>query len=297
MTAKEAKQIAIDEILSKFGHEPCKEKKSGDELWYCSPFRDEKTPSFKVTLSKNLFYDFGEGRGGTALDLVMYLLNTDLRDALRWCREFSNADVINSVRPLKRRVLVRNKKEDNPLELIKEKALKNAALIDYISSRYIDIEVARRYAVEVYYHNKETGKRYFGVGLKNVSGGYAVRNKYCKSLVGLSDISFVNGEIKDGRIDLFEGFFDFLSHCSINLYFPKSDALVLNSTSHYKKAIAMIKKGNYNEVNLYQDNDEGGKKLLEQLKKELSNNIYIRSQAHLYQNTNDLNAYWRKVKG
>lgn len=33
-------------------------------MWYKSPFRTEKEASFKVDLHKELWYDFGLGRGG-----------------------------------------------------------------------------------------------------------------------------------------------------------------------------------------------------------------------------------------
>jgi hypothetical protein len=40
-----------------------------DQGWYLSPFRNEATPSFKVNQSANLWYDFGEGKGGTVIVL------------------------------------------------------------------------------------------------------------------------------------------------------------------------------------------------------------------------------------
>jgi DNA primase len=46
-------------------------RKSGDEVWYFSPFRNEKTASFKIKMSDNVWYDFGDGAGGNVIDFVM----------------------------------------------------------------------------------------------------------------------------------------------------------------------------------------------------------------------------------
>ena len=48
------------------------ERRSDDDWWYCSPFRSEKTPSFHITRSKQLWKDFGGGvgKGGDVFDLV-----------------------------------------------------------------------------------------------------------------------------------------------------------------------------------------------------------------------------------
>lgn len=47
--------------------------------FYLSPYRKEKTPSFKVDSVKNLWVDFGDGyTEGTIIDLVLKL-NPDYR--------------------------------------------------------------------------------------------------------------------------------------------------------------------------------------------------------------------------
>ena len=46
MNISEAKQIRIVDYLRLLGHEP--KNARGGQYWYLSPFREEKTPSFKV---------------------------------------------------------------------------------------------------------------------------------------------------------------------------------------------------------------------------------------------------------
>ena len=301
MTINDAKAVAIEEILSQFGLRPTYRKRSGEELWYHSPFREENTPSFKVTVSKNLYYDFGEGEGGNALSLVIRLAKTDCGGALSWLRQMKGEPNIDKRRVSQKPIPKKEKNEKNPLVLIKKKPLSNTALLDYLKHRCIDIVIAKKYAVEVYYKNTRNNKHYFGIGCKNISGGYAVRNKYYKSMVGKTDISFVKGDIvsfktSGPRMDIFEGFFDFLAHRSINRYLPNNDAIILNSTSHFKKAIELINGSDYNEINLWQDNDTAGNKLLKSFKEAFGDIIYIRSQSHLYPEHNDLNAYWKDLR-
>jgi len=62
MNTNEAKQIRIEEYLHSLGYDPV--RKQGDSLWYKSPFRNEREPSFKVNTERNLWYVFGAGWGG-----------------------------------------------------------------------------------------------------------------------------------------------------------------------------------------------------------------------------------------
>ncbi len=64
MNAAQANALPMPEILRTLGHQPQRER--GHDLCYFSPFRDERTPSFHVSVSGNVWYDFGAGRGGTA---------------------------------------------------------------------------------------------------------------------------------------------------------------------------------------------------------------------------------------
>ena len=52
MNIEEAKSIQLEDYLRRMGFNPVKQQ--GDSIWYCSPFREEKTPSFKVSASRNL---------------------------------------------------------------------------------------------------------------------------------------------------------------------------------------------------------------------------------------------------
>lgn len=75
MNSKQAKNIAIEIYLAQQGFKP--EREQGNYLWYCSPLRDEHTPSFRVNRALNSWFDYGLGKGGNVLDLAMQMLQTD----------------------------------------------------------------------------------------------------------------------------------------------------------------------------------------------------------------------------
>lgn len=59
-------------------------RKNGNKAWFLSPLHTETKPSFKVTVSKNTWYDFGMGKGGNILDRLMVIENLDLSGVLAY---------------------------------------------------------------------------------------------------------------------------------------------------------------------------------------------------------------------
>ena len=55
-------------------------EKSGNRLWYKSPFRNERTASFMVDKA---FHDFGDGWHGDVIDFVERYYNTDFINAMK----------------------------------------------------------------------------------------------------------------------------------------------------------------------------------------------------------------------
>ena len=62
------RQISLADFLARLGHEPV--RRSGNELWYRAPYRSERTPSFRVNVAKQIWYDFGLGKGGDIFTLA-----------------------------------------------------------------------------------------------------------------------------------------------------------------------------------------------------------------------------------
>ncbi|MDT5295543.1 MAG: primase, partial [Acidobacteriota bacterium] len=58
-------------------------KKKGANWMACCPFHQEKTPSFSVNPSKNIFYCFGCAKGGSVFNFVMELEGVSFPEAIR----------------------------------------------------------------------------------------------------------------------------------------------------------------------------------------------------------------------
>ncbi|UBM60528.1 DNA primase [Marinilongibacter aquaticus] len=59
-------------------------KKRGANYMACCPFHNEKTPSFSVSPSKQIYKCFGCGRGGDAVRFIMDLEGLSYPEALKW---------------------------------------------------------------------------------------------------------------------------------------------------------------------------------------------------------------------
>lgn len=171
MNTNEAKQIRIKEYLHSLGYDPV--RKQGDSLWYKSPFRNEREPSFKVNTERNLWYDFGAGRGGNIIALAQELYASD---SLPYLLE-RIAEQAPGVHPVSfsfgKQAL--SKPSFQQLEVV---PLSSPALYSYLRQRGINTELAKRECREVRYLTD--GKPYFAVGFPNRSGGYEIRNKFFK---------------------------------------------------------------------------------------------------------------------
>lgn len=283
MDCKQAKKIGLVSILKKIN--AIEKKKTKNEIWYLSPLRNEQDASFKIDVSKNLWFDFGLGKGGNVLDFVMLYLQCDLKEALTYLSDTS----LSFHQP---KVFYEGiSKEDKPssFEIIKKQHLQNIALVNYLKSRCIPLHVASIFCFELYYRNN--GKNYFSIAFENDSRGIELRNKYFKGCVGPKDIR----TIKNGSntVNLFEGFMDFLTFLHLpNVDANADDNIILNSLSLVQKTIPSLKQ--YHQVNLYLDNDQAGNKYAKILMEEIETKV--KDCRSLYENHKDLNDFYKYQK-
>lgn len=59
-------------------------KRSGQNLFGLCPFHSEKTPSFSVSPSKQIYHCFGCGKGGSVINFIMDIENLSFRDAVEF---------------------------------------------------------------------------------------------------------------------------------------------------------------------------------------------------------------------
>lgn len=71
--------IRVEEIIGEY----VQLKRAGSNFKGLSPFHDEKTPSFVVSPSKQIWKDFSSGKGGTAISFLMEIESFTYPEALR----------------------------------------------------------------------------------------------------------------------------------------------------------------------------------------------------------------------
>ena len=280
MNCKKAKLIDLVSYLKKQGFRIG--KTNTKEVWFYSPFRsNEKTPSFKVDINKNIWYDFGEGAGGTIIDFLTKHNNCSIKESLVILFEDSF-----SFHQQKKQVII----EPEPTYSIeKVTELTNQNLLNYLMSRKIDLQFAKRFCFQVHY-SFPNGKENYGIAFMNDVGGFEIRHEFFKGCLGSKEITTINNS--SDVVSIFEAWFDFLSYLTLKKEIPKENFIILNSTSMVGKAIALL--DNYIEIKLMLDNDDAGNRATDIIEKSV--NIKITDKRIHYKNYNDLNEFLMNQK-
>lgn len=279
MNIAAAKKIDLVEYLASLGFNPSKIRKA--DHWYLSPLRDERTASFKVDRKQNVWYDHGLGKGGNFIDFAVSYHSCTVKELL----EKLGGNLSFHQQPVSPSISV---SEEPLIKIISERNLMSLSLLRYVRQRRVSEEVARKYCREITFALHD--KTYSAIGFKNNDGGFELRNQWFK---GSSSPKAITG-IENGSKELavFEGFFNFLSHQSINPNSPisSSDFLILNSTSFFEKARPLMEQ--HDAIRLFLDRDKGGQRCTEQA---LSWSKKYRDESGLYKGYNDLNEWMQQI--
>lgn len=270
MNSLDNKKIQIADFFAEKGYLPISKK--GANWWYLSPLHSENTASFKVNVDKNVWYDFGLGKGGGLATLVNLLYHpNNFQDYLHH---------LSGIRTSFPSTLKTTREGSETFSNVEVKSLVNSALLKYLGNRGITQQVASQYCKEVHYQNH--GKSYFAVGFSNRSGGYEIRNAYFKGCIPPKDISVISKSYKDCHV--FEGFIDFLTYVVLH---GECDAIVLNSVINVPKSIDYLNR--YDSVYCHLDNDKAGHDATEQIRILYKGNVIDASEE--YGEAKDLNEF------
>jgi len=261
MNAAQANAISLPEIMKKLGYLPQKDR-GWDSLFF-SPFRDERTPSFHVNVADNIWYDFGEERGGDVVDFACaYLESRNLGHSVSEALSFlGNFDALS----LPQRVFsVKSEGEEPALNVENVHSVRNLPLLRYlVHDRMIPLELVRKYLVEVEVHNRNTGKTFSLIGMKNADKGYELRSAFFKGCIGHKDVTVIRGAgYPPPEVHVFEGFMDMLSALADQEIdaFP-GDMIVLHSLACLSKALPYVENyESYKRLYAWLDNDRAGEK-------------------------------------
>lgn len=296
MRMKEAKEVAIPDLLARLGHYPDeKRSRAGCEQWYASPLRQEATPSFKVSRDGKKWYDHGIGQGGTIIDLLMARFDTDESGALRALEQLLNAPA-----PLTVPASMRDHAgaaEPDPVTITALEPVTHPELKRYLRERGIPPEVALPYVQEMHYRRGE--KPYYALAFASRSGGYELRNAFFKGVHGHKDITVLlpetesaAGAATQAAVAVFEGFMDFLSAVVIAGRAPRMPVIIMNSTAMKDSTLAAIRELGAETVHLYLDRDAAGQRLTTEIQAALPE-CAVQDRSTLYQGYTDLNDFHR----
>lgn len=246
-TCQQVKGMDIVDYLRDCGHEPQKIK--GQDYWYLSPLRQEKTASFKVNRVINKWFDHGIGRGGNLIDFAIQYYGCSVKELLQRLEDNFSFHQPNSFSAFHEKIATQP-----AIQILDTKHLCSPALLQYIKSRNIPIILVDKYCQEVKF--KMDDRVYYSIGFLNDEGGYEMRNAFCKNSCAPKAITTIQNGAK--KIAVFEGFFDFLSFQFLvqNMSASEWDYCVLNSLSFFEKARPFLEQ--YEFIHLFLDNDTAG---------------------------------------
>lgn len=279
------KQYPIVEYLERKGIKPV--RRTPSYVLYRSPLREETHPSFKVDTEKNLWIDYGEGRGGSIIDLCMRMEGCTLSEAIRCLGQnasdngtssFLNDFVPNNSQP----VMAVN----GARRLIEISDTLPPHLQDYLTKeRCVNLEKATPFLKCISYEVR--GRRYQAIGFANLSGGYELRDdKTFKGMIAPKDITPIFTD-RTEPVCIFEGFMDFLSFLSMKEEIT-NHCLVMNSVSNVARTIRYLNDRHLTHIRAFLDNDEAGRRAVQDF---IKAGFHVEDMNIHYKDFKDLNEY------
>ena len=276
-----ARSVGIEEILQRLGARRAGGR--GARLLYHCPFREDRNPSMYVNTDKGTWKDMAnpDEYKGDSIRLVELTLNLRPLEAAKYIIG-DNTIVTNNK---SWQCQVSRVQEVNPTQYIVHD-LKHPALIEYLESRSIPNNLAKRVCKEIHIG------RLFYIAFPSQNGGFELRNKFGKRTLGNKSISVLG---TGDRVIIFEGFMDFLSHLRIYGFIANHKYIILNSVCNVEKVIEHFNVfGMPQHVELWLDNDEAGRNATVTLSDKLT--CTVEDKASVYAPHNDLNDWLVALK-
>ena len=280
------KRYPIVEYLERKGTKPV--RKTPTYVMYRSPLREETHPSFKVDTEKNLWIDYGEGRGGSIIDLCMRMEGCTLSEAIRCLGQNApddgtysscNGFAPNNPQP----VMAVNRAR----RLIEISDTLPPHLQDYLTKeRCVNLEKATPFLKCISYEVR--GRRYQAIGFANLSGGYELRDdKTFKGTIAPKDITPIFTDRAE-PVCIFEGFMDFLSFLSMKEEIT-NHCLVMNSVSNVARTIRYLNDRHLTHIRAFLDNDEVGRRAVQDF---IKVGFHVENMNIHYKDFKDLNDFY-----
>ncbi len=176
--------IRVEEIIGEY----VQLKRAGSNFKGLSPFKDEKTPSFVVSPSKQIWKDFSTGKGGSAITFLMEIESFTYPEALRHAAKKYGIEIEETV--------FEQSEEQKAAQSEKEQLYKIHEIAnDYFQQQMLETEEGR-FIGYAYFRERELKDdiiRKFQLGYspeqKNAFTIYALEKGYSKEILEKSGLS------------------------------------------------------------------------------------------------------------
>ena len=281
------KRYPIVEYLERKGIKPV--RKTPTYAMYRSPLREETHPSFKVDTEKNLWIDYGEGRGGSIIDLCMRMEGCTLSEAIRRLGQNASLDAAYGLSKEKSDIdtsPVTPWQPSGARRLIEISDTLPPHFQEYLTKvRCINLEKAMPFLKCISYEVR--GRRYQAIGFANLSGGYELRDdKTFKGTIAPKDITPIFTDRAE-PVCIFEGFMDFLSFLSMKEEIT-NHCLVMNSVSNVARTIRYLNDRHLTNIRAFLDNDEAGRRAVQDF---IKAGFHVEDMNIHYKDFKDLNDF------
>ncbi|MFX1707167.1 toprim domain-containing protein [Chitinophaga sp. CC14] len=287
LTCEQARNFDLVDYLASLGHHP--KKVQANNHWYLSPFREERTPSFRVNRKLNVWADFGDAvppgkkvSGGNLIDFAVRYHRCTVSEFLISMQSQQGLPMFAKA---ERKTLTKEELEKDKITILKDIQLSHPALLTYLQSRRISYQLATEHCREVHFRLHD--RPYFAIGFKNDAGGYELRNAHFKGSSSPKGFTHIHAEQQAPGVAVFEGFFSYLSYLSLVPQCEREDrdSVVLNSLVFFESARPVLES--YKTVDLFLDNNAPGKRITDYARS-LDRRLY-KDKSHTYKNYDDFN--------
>ncbi len=176
--------IRVEEIIGEY----VQLKRAGSNFKGLSPFHDEKTPSFIVSPSKQIWKDFSSGKGGTAISFLMEIESFTYPEALRHAAKKYGIEVEEDKRELT--------EEQKQAQGNKELLFKiHEIATSFFQNQMLETEEGRSIALSYFKErglSEDTLKKFqlgYSPELRNAFTEFALEKGYSKDLLESSGLS------------------------------------------------------------------------------------------------------------
>lgn len=265
-------------------------KKSANEYY----FLDGNDKKISVNSNGKGYFDHKNGTGGQKIKAVMEFEKLDWYNSMNFMNNFYGTNLSHVYQNIKEET---KKTETNQIYLNAILKPNNAEILNYFKIRRVSEETIKNYAKQIHYQIED--KHYFGIGIKNVLGGFDLRSPAGKMKLGKSSYA----EIGNGKnLVVFEGmsdFFTFIELCKTsNKETNNMKFIVLNSVNNIDKFIQDYHNFEENIVSILdagKAGDDATNKILTYFRDKASDyrlnfNIGIDKHSH-----SDLNDYYCNI--